>query len=137
MAETRSSFRFARRYPWDEWANGDIWTLTRTTFNEDGSVAVQGDFDVVVKSFRGAAWLHARDAKPPLNLRTSVHIEYKTDENGDQVLGEDGKPIVEKEQVTVHFTPKTDEQLNALGWTKSETGVWLPPVEVTPEAAQG
>ena len=114
MAETVKEHRFATRYPWDQWANGQTWELTRSTYDLDGNIVEKGDFDVKVKSLRGAAWLHARDYY--LNLRTSVHVTYKvaTDDDGNPT-GEyakdaSGNKIVVREQVMLKFTPMTAEE---------------------------
>jgi len=59
MAETVQGFKFPSRYPWDQWANGEQWKLKQGE-----------DFHVGTKSFRGAAWQHARSNN--LGLSTSV-----------------------------------------------------------------
>jgi hypothetical protein len=67
------------KYPWDEWFNGDLLMLERSTFNADGTIAEKKDYEVET------------DAMPP-KLKTAARRRYKVvqisrrDANGDKLV---------------------------------------------------
>lgn len=88
------------KYPWDMWADGNIWEVTMGL-----------DFDCKPASFRGVLYSHAKRSGLKIQIQTLTRMGkvrfrfYNPLVEGD-LTDKSGKPEID--EVTVQFVPAPD-----------------------------